>query len=992
MIAENAKVKKIPKGNSLISRVMIPMLILGLLEIIIFAAVMIFSGELSYIKKYSYSLLTEKTDNRAGYVENMLSQKTSLVYEASLDVTKIAEEYFNEQGITADSIKTDREVNKEILSRSAETLVSLIRRDMVNDAYIILDTDSLYDTEESTVRAGLYLRDTDIYENSSSDNKDIYMEMGSNDIARQLGSALDSEWSSHLVIDDRNDFRFYTVPMNSYNKYSGQPLYNLGYWTPFSKISFSAQQSMKYTLPLVTSDGKIYGVIGIGIMDKTIRRSIPAADFYNEKACYIIACDYDNSGTYEPFFYSGSSYNRLIGSDTELSESCPLEYNVYTFRSADGGDCLGAIHKLKMYNSGSPYVSQKWALISAADPSAVMNIYEYLIKIFFISAAITILCCIAFSLFTSRQISKPVSKMSAALKSTSDGRMIPEFSSSRITEFDELATSIVKLQQDSLEYAARVSRIITLTDSGIGVFMYSRLRHTVFVSESLTEIMDFEDIPHTDYTVSEEKFNAQLKKIDPDNNVLNLCLAGDPEEFMEAAGKNIEIKSSRSGKEVWYKFSISVLNSDVIGLVQDITETVEEKKRIARYKDDEYTDKLIQANKALRDAYDNARRADNAKTDFLSRMSHDIRTPMNAIIGMTFIANSNIDNKDKVADCLEKITVSGNYLLSLINDVLDMSKIESGKFRLTEDDLNLCTLIDELSEMVAESAKQKKHKLEVRTHDIIHENIVGDRLRIQQVFVNIVSNSIKYTNDGGHITVDITEKPVGNHSVGCYEFVFRDNGIGMTKEFMKKLFEPFERAEDERVDGQQGTGLGMAITYNLVKMMNGSIRVESEPGKGSCFTVTLYLKLSENAETQPEAAVEKSADELRSTSFEGRRVLLVDDNELNCEIATELLKMMKLDVECAVNGKEAVDKFAASEGGYYDLIFMDIQMPVMNGYDAVREIRKLDRPDAEKIPVVAMTANAFAEDVKEALNAGMNEHIAKPLDINKLIATLKKWL
>ncbi len=992
MIAENAKVKKIPKGNSLISRVMIPMLILGLLEIIIFAAVMIFSGELSYIKKYSYSLLTEKTDNRAGYVENMLSQKTSLVYEASLDVTKIAEEYFNEQGITADSIKTDREVNKEILSRSAETLVSLIRRDMVNDAYIILDTGSLYDTEESTVRAGLYLRDTDIYENSSSDNKDIYMEMGSNDIARQLGSALDSEWSSHLVIDDSNDFRFYTVPMNSYNKYSGQPLYNLGYWTPFSKISFSAQQSMKYTLPLVTSDGKIYGVIGIGIMDKTIRRSIPAADFYNEKACYIIACDYDNSGTYEPFFYSGSSYNRLIGSDTELSENCPLEYNVYTFRSADGGDCLGAIHKLKMYNSGSPYVSQKWALISAADPSAVMNIYEYLIKIFFISAAITILCCIAFSLFTSRQISKPVSKMSAALKSTSDGRMIPEFSSSRITEFDELATSIVKLQQDSLEYAARVSRIITLTDSGIGVFMYSRLRHTVFVSESLTEIMDFEDIPHTDYTVSEEKFNAQLKKIDPDNNVLNLCLAGDPEEFMEAAGKNIEIKSSRSGKEVWYKFSISVLNSDVIGLVQDITETVEEKKRIARYKDDEYTDKLIQANKALRDAYDNARRADNAKTDFLSRMSHDIRTPMNAIIGMTFIANSNIDNKDKVADCLEKITVSGNYLLSLINDVLDMSKIESGKFRLTEDDLNLCTLIDELSEMVAESAKQKKHKLEVRTHDIIHENIVGDRLRIQQVFVNIVSNSIKYTNDGGHITVDITEKPVGNHGVGCYEFVFRDNGIGMTKEFMKKLFEPFERAEDERVDGQQGTGLGMAITYNLVKMMNGSIRVESEPGKGSCFTVTLYLKLSENAETQPEAAVEKSADELRSTSFEGRRVLLVDDNELNREIAAELLKMMKLDVECAVNGKEAVDKFAASGGGYYDLIFMDIQMPVMNGYDAVREIRKLDRPDAEKIPVIAMTANAFAEDVKESLNAGMNEHIAKPLDINKLIATLKKWL
>lgn len=522
--------------------------------------------------------------------------------------------------------------------------------------------------------------------------------------------------------------------------------------------------------------------------------------------------------------------------------------------------------------------------------------------------------------------------------------------------------------------------------------MVNMRAHTVFVSESLTRIMDFDDIPHSDITVSEEIFSHQFGKIDTDGKIL--------EQYCDAAsvpesGSSVEIKREKNGKEVWYKITLSTLNKDVIGLVQDISDTVAEKKEIAEYKDNEYTEKLLKANRALRDAYENARRADNAKTDFLSRMSHDIRTPMNAIVGMTVIANSHIDDKEKVADCLEKISVSGNYLLSILNDVLDMSKIESGKFELIEDKIDLNALLDSLLEMVKPDAKAKDHQIIMHKHDIVHPTVIGDGLRIQQMFVNIVSNSVKYTNNGGTITIDVTEKPVGNKNVGCYEFVFKDNGIGMSEEFLKNIFEPFERAEDERVNKQQGTGLGMAITYNLVKMMNGDIQVKSKPGKGTVFTVTLFLKFSGNGGNALPTALtpsSKNVDNLKKAHFKDKRVLLVDDNELNREIAGELLEMTGITVEMAENGQEAVDKFLASKAGYYGLIFMDIQMPVMNGYNAALTIRSQPRADARSIPIIAMTADAFAEDVKKARSSGMDEHIAKPLDIDKLVKVLQKWL
>ena len=530
----------------------------------------------------------------------------------------------------------------------------------------------------------------------------------------------------------------------------------------------------------------------------------------------------------------------------------------------------------------------------------------------------------------------------------------------------------------------------------------------------------------------------------------------------------------------------------------------------------------IESHKALKDAYRAAENASRAKTEFLSNMSHDIRTPMNAIVGLTAIAGANIESQDRVVECLGKITKSSRHLLGLINEVLDMARIESGRMSLAEEDFSLPELVDNLLTLTKPAIDEHKHQLEVHVEHIEHEAVCGDSLRIQQVFVNLMSNAVKYTPDGGNITLTIKEKPNGFSELGCYEFSIEDNGIGMTPEFQKIMFEPFSRADDHRTTKVQGTGLGMAIARNIVNLMNGNIQVESAPNKGTKITVTVYLKLQENEKEQEKElldlpvlvvdddktccestvatlqeigiagewvltgkeAVERCAarhktgrdyfavildwkmpemdgiatarrirecvgedvtiiiltsfdfseieeearavgvnafmakplfrsrltatlrqftsgkkeknarnylEDFAKENYAGKRILLVEDNELNREIATEIIGMTGVTIDIAENGKIAVEKVMEAPEKWYDLIFMDIQMPIMNGYEATAAIRAL-AGSRGKVPIIAMTANAFAEDVQLAKNTGMNEHIAKPLDLNKLNDVLKQWL
>ena len=396
-----------------------------------------------------------------------------------------------------------------------------------------------------------------------------------------------------------------------------------------------------------------------------------------------------------------------------------------------------------------------------------------------------------------------------------------------------------------------------------------------------------------------------------------------------------------------------------------------------------------QQREALQSALDTARAANEAKSHFLSNMSHDIRTPMNAVIGMTTIARAHLDEPERVRDCLDKIGLSSAHLLSLINDILDMSKIESGKFALRTEPFQLAALVSGVAELMRPQAEAAQLSLEVRPPALTNGSVVGDALRIRQVLVNIIGNAVKYTPPGGSVCLEVLQTDGPRRGYGSFLFRCADTGVGMAPEFLGKIFAPFERAQDGSIGQIPGTGLGMAITKNLVDMMNGDIQVESAPGRGSTFTVTLPLPLSDGAESGPEPTGEAPIPPVSGTPYRGRRVLLVEDNDLNREIAQELLAPTGVAIESARDGVEAVEMVASSPVGHYDLILMDIQMPRMDGYAAARAIRGLDRADGPTVPIVAMTANAFAEDVREAKRAGMDAHIAKPIDVGQLFRTLE---
>ncbi len=544
--------------------------------------------------------------------------------------------------------------------------------------------------------------------------------------------------------------------------------------------------------------------------------------------------------------------------------------------------------------------------------------------------------------------------------------------------------------------------------------------------------------------------------------------------------------------------------TDILFAIQDVTAIKEREQEIRL---------------ALKSASEAAEAANHAKSDFLARMSHDIRTPMNAIMGMTAVAAMHMDDKEKLTDCLGKITISSKHLLALINDVLDMSKIESGKVTLSEEPFSMADMVESIVTIIRAQVNSKRQDLRVHISDIQHEDVIGDTLRLRQIFVNILGNAVKFTPEGGSIVFSIRECHSHIHGMACYEFVCEDNGIGMDEEFMKTIFAPFSRSRDSVTKNIEGTGLGMSITRNIVLMMEGDIQVESVPGEGSKFTVLIHLK-KQDSETEDvkelenlsvlvadddqdscvstcdilgnigmraqwvlsgEEAVEKTvaaheaeddfaavildwkmpgkdgvetAQEIRrlvgdevpiiilsaydwtdveavareagvqafiekplfrsrlvyalksvlaqgekdrnldtaelteASSHEGKRILLVEDNEINREIAEELLSCLHVIVEQAEDGQIAVDMVKEHDPGYYDLIFMDIQMPVMNGYEAAKRIRNLGMT----LPIVAMTANAFADDIQDALDAGMNDHIAKPVEVPKLLEMLDKWL
>ena len=394
---------------------------------------------------------------------------------------------------------------------------------------------------------------------------------------------------------------------------------------------------------------------------------------------------------------------------------------------------------------------------------------------------------------------------------------------------------------------------------------------------------------------------------------------------------------------------------------------------------------LRRAYDEVKEARDQAETANRAKSTFLFNMSHDIRTPMNAILGFSSLMEKELDNPEQLEDHLNKVKESGEYLLSIINNVLDMARIESGKMELDEAAMDISREIDSIEHMFVADMAEKNLNFAVSVQTD-HNYIYADRLKIRQILVNLLSNAVKYTPSGGRVDLELKENSCDVPDSASYRIVVSDTGVGMSPEFQKQLFDMFTRERTTTESKVTGTGLGMSIVKRLVELMDGTIEVDSAPGEGSRFTVNITRKI---AEALVDSAEDKTCQQTDAKPLAGRRILLAEDNDLNAEIAIEMLGEYGPTIDRACDGVECVDMISGSEAGYYDLILMDIQMPNMNGYDAAKKIRSLEDPDKSCIPIIAMTANTFDEDKKNAERAGMNGHVAKPIDVPELLRTME---
>ncbi len=397
--------------------------------------------------------------------------------------------------------------------------------------------------------------------------------------------------------------------------------------------------------------------------------------------------------------------------------------------------------------------------------------------------------------------------------------------------------------------------------------------------------------------------------------------------------------------------------------------------------------KQKEINEGLKRVAEAERKANEAKTNFLSSMSHDIRTPMNAITGMVMLASRRVEDREYIEDCLKKIGLASEHLLTLINNILDISRVESGKMMLNPDNFSLTESFSNLVNIMQPQIKERNQELSIHVHNVQHENLYGDKLRLNQIFINLFSNAIKYTQKEGKISVDLYQEQInGEDNKVRIIYVVKDNGMGMSKEFQETMYDTFARATDSRTSKTQGSGLGLAICKQMVELMGGTIACESELGVGTTFTVTIDMPITDMKEDQLFQETE-----VESFSLDGVRLLVAEDNDMNWEIACAVLEMHGIVTDRAEDGKMCVDMMNCAEENYYSLVLMDVRMPIMDGREATRMLRKSDKEWIRKIPIVAMTADAFAEDVQECLDAGMNEHIAKPLDMERLFNILCKY-
>ena len=521
----------------------------------------------------------------------------------------------------------------------------------------------------------------------------------------------------------------------------------------------------------------------------------------------------------------------------------------------------------------------------------------------------------------------------------------------------------------ALVWRDMLSDIMTQNLDSVYVILNKKNRESVYVSPSIEHIFGIrKDVAHPLYVIQELE-----KETEHDFTVQELIDLPEGKSLVQ----DCWIMPVGSTKAKMYQKTVyHVVRGEMDLLIFEFTDHSHEQE----------------IRKNIEDALEIARNANAAKSSFLSNMSHDIRTPMNVIVGLANLMEHELYHPEKMQEYIQKIQTSSSHLLGLINDVLDMSKIESGDTSLNIEKFSLLEQIREIEMLIRPQAAEREQCLKVHMKRIWHDHLEGDALRIRQIFINILSNAVKYTQNGGHITFDVDELKLNSEACAKYKFVVTDDGIGMKTDYLEHIFEPFSRQENSVTNRIQGTGLGMAITKNLVDMMGGSIRVESREGEGSTFEVVLEFKIDhENTGLVSIQQNIPDSHENEEVCLKGMRFLCAEDNALNAEILQAMLEMAGAQCVICTDGQEITERFKEVGPGEFDMILMDVQMPKMNGYDATRAIRAGNNPLGRTIPIIAMTANAFADDIQQSLDAGMNAHISKPMDLRALCQTIKRF-
>lgn len=573
----NKPSKKKKHKTKLSRRLMVPMLLVVLLQVIIFYAVLYVGGEFSYVRQYAYNTLIEKTENRRNYIEDELQQKVPYVQESTEKINSLVEDILAEQGASISDLQINKDLNRRIMESSVDTMVSLLRRSVVNDAYLILETGDLYtDNSGHDAKVALYLRDLDT--KTDAGYEDLLMEVGFTSISKDFGIILDSGWSLHFIPDpDNNNYDFYYRTLKTAQENNNYTPESLGYWNGLSKLSSGATASMKYTMPLIAKDGSVYGVLGIGLTEKTILSGLPSNDFMSETACYVLGND-KTDDVFNIVTHSGNAFSQLVGDAKNLPISDELDEDICDFSLETDTKLAGSVQYINLYNQNSPYHMERWALISVADRGSVLSPLSFLTQMLTISTLISLAACVIVVILSSHQVVKPIADAIKIMSSHKEYRKVIRFKPSNIYEIDRMTDAITQLQIDVRDFGSQVSQMIRIADVGLSTFMYNRIDDSVFVGQSFLASLRVDVDKEEDLIMERQEFLDSI--IAEENRIvitegLEMALNGMQEEYTKEYSVNQE-----DGSQIWMRLNLVNTENNSIGILQNITDVMLERKRI----------------------------------------------------------------------------------------------------------------------------------------------------------------------------------------------------------------------------------------------------------------------------------------------------------------------------------------------------------------------------------------------------------------------------